>query len=135
MKKSTALLASLVAVGVAGGLYFGVTKSEASATPEDQAEKAVQIYFDALKSGNVDKIMQITDDRRYEDNKAKLEAYKDLAMVSKIKKTELLSFERVDATHMKAAIQLTDDNNIMEQTVPVEIVNGQWKVVIKRHNQ
>ncbi|PWK13946.1 DUF4878 domain-containing protein [Tumebacillus permanentifrigoris] len=131
MNRKIVILSTIVSLAVAGGLYFGVTKSEASATPEQEAKKAVIHYLDALKSGNVDEIMKYTNDTRFKDEASQRKVYTNLAKNERVKKAEIISFEKVDDTHMNVELKsTTDKEELPQQTLPVEFLNGQWKIVI-----
>lgn len=132
MKKTTAVLATVIAIGVAGGLYLGVSKSEASATPEQEAKQVVTHYIDAIKSSNVDEMMKYTKDTRFKDEATKRDVYQSLVKDPIQKdKTKLLSVSKVDDTHLTATIRIsTKGTGTHDLTIPVEKDGEQWKLVI-----
>lgn len=132
MKKSTTLLATLVAVGVAGGLYFGVTKSEASATPEQEAKQTIQNYLKAVKSGNVDEMMKLTNDSRFQSDAEKRDVYQSLVEVQDTEKLDVVSVMKNDSTHLNVTVKLVSKTDgTHELTLPFVKENNSWKIFIE----
>lgn len=132
MKKTTAVLATVIAVGVAGALYFGVSKSEASATPEQEAKQVAKHYVDGLKSGNVDKIMQNSKDVRFKNDSERKQMYSDLANEQDVLKAEVVSVKLVDDSHANFALHAKfKSSGTQDVTLPMVKEDGNWKVVIE----
>ncbi|PWK14311.1 DUF4878 domain-containing protein [Tumebacillus permanentifrigoris] len=132
MNKKTTLLATLIAVGVAGGLYFGVSKSQASATPEQEAKQAVKQYVDGLKTGNVDKIMQYSKDVRFKNDAERKQLYSNLTNEQDVLKAEVVSVKLVDDSHATFELHAKlKSAGIQDVTLPVVKEDGTWKVVIE----
>ncbi|KEO82017.1 NTF2-like N-terminal transpeptidase domain-containing protein [Tumebacillus flagellatus] len=132
MKKSTAVLSTLIALGIAGGLFLGVSKSGASSTPEQEAKQAVTRYLDAVKKGNVDEMMKSTIDKRFTDDATKRDVYESFKNDPvQTDKTKILSINKVDNTHLTATIRIsTKGTGTHDLTIPVQKDGEQWKLVI-----
>jgi hypothetical protein len=136
MKKSTSLIAALIAVGVAGGLYFGVSKSEASATPEKEAKQAATTYFDAVVNKNVDEATKYVKDVRFKDHDALVSAYKTMLQNDPVSDYKIHSVKATDATHVVMDFEY-DSKELGNQRYEVKMEKDSdgWKVVFDQIKQ
>ncbi|PWK11473.1 hypothetical protein [Tumebacillus permanentifrigoris] len=130
MKKSTSLIAALIAVGVAGGLYFGVSKSEASATPELEAKKTAITYFDAVVNKNVEEATKYVKDVRFKDHDELASAYKTMLQNDPVYDYKIHSVKVSDATHVVMDFEY-DSKELGNQRFTTKMVKDAdgWKVV------
>lgn len=136
MKKSTAVFATLIALGVAGGMYFGVSKSEASATPEQEAKQAAITYLNALENRNVDEATKYVKDVRFPTPEALVEAYKSMFQSDPVTDYKIHSVKATDATHAVMDLEyISKELGNQRSDVKLQKFDDGWKVVFDQIRQ
>lgn len=131
MKKKTALLATLIAMGVAGALYFGVSKSEASATPEQEAKQTATMYLEALENGNAEVAAKLVKDVRFKSYEETVSVYKLIHQNDPLTNFKVHSVKALDATHAVVDMEFTTKEvGKTRETFKMEKDQQGWKLVL-----
>ncbi|EJL39011.1 MULTISPECIES: DUF4878 domain-containing protein [Brevibacillus] len=139
MKKITFLILGLA---VAGGVAFssvGVPTSHAS-NDLTEAKKSVTAFVEAMNKQNVDEaskyILDTRDKKQEKDTSSKKKLQKQIKKNNqnkKVKKTEaikLLSVDKMADDTIKAEFLIANENKDVEISLPVEKVDGEWKLIV-----
>lgn len=130
MNKKNVVLTSLIALGVAGGLYFGVSKSEASATPEQEAKQAMTVYLDAVESGNAEEAAKYVKDVRFKDYTDTVANYKEMSKSDPVTNYKIHAVKASDATHAVADLEFTtQEQGNQRYEVKLQKYDEGWKVI------
>jgi len=126
------VLSSVTAVGLLVGAVFLATPTNAKQPTELEVKEAVENYFAAVKSGNVDAVMGLTVDKRYKSDLEKQRVYTNLLNEDHQADGKVLDVQMIDASHAKVAVRaktkIAGEHDIV---LPVVKESASWKIVIE----
>jgi ketosteroid isomerase-like protein len=106
------------------------SKANAARSPEQAIKKTVLAYLNSINSGDIDTLVQYTDDLRYPDKTVQKANYTSVKLQESITDIVINTIEPLNATSYKASISAkisgTQANNL-----GILVVNkyGEWLVV------
>src|SRR3569833_1204849 len=132
MKLSKVAASVLALAVVVGTIYATSASTSASQTAEQSAKDVVKQYVDAIKKGDVDTLMKITDDERYKTDAEKRMVYTALTK-EELPKIDLISVKEEASDKVSATIRMkTKTAGTHELVFPVGKEGDTWKLVIEK---
>lgn len=132
MKLSKVAAAVLALAVVAGTVYATSGSTGATQSPEQIVNQVLNQYMDAIKKGDVDRLMQITDDKRYKTDDEKRMVYTALTK-EEHPKIEVVSVKEETQEKVSATIRIkTKTSGTHELVYPVVKEGDTWKLVIEK---
>jgi hypothetical protein len=122
---------------IAGFIVFGLliavslihdSKANAEQSPNQAITTVVTNYLQAIETGNLDVMVQNSDDLRFPDKADQKKNYAGIKQV--ITNASVTSLEKVTTSIYKANIKATIDGNPQEFAIPVVYKYGKWLVII-----
>jgi hypothetical protein len=104
------------------------SKANAEHSPDRAITTVVTSYLQAIETGNLDAMVQNSDDLRFPD---KVDQKKNYAGIKQtITNASVNSLEKITTTIYKANITATIDGNPQQFAIPVVYKYGKWLVII-----
>lgn len=106
--------------------------SQASHTLPNTPATVLNSYFAASQAGNVDLMMDLAKDTRFEDTKDQKAYYKQALKENQLIDYRVVGEEFLNDNHMKFSVVLNYKKSSPLTAIPVEVVkeNDQWKVLL-----
>jgi hypothetical protein len=132
--KMNSLVKGAAVVFVIGGIAAGALYNSATASPtaESEVKATVQHYFQAIKQGNVEEMMKLTDDKRFKNDEAKRSVYSSLVRAEELQDEKITNITPISGDRINVTLHSkTKGQGIQDMTIPVVRENGEWKLLIE----
>jgi hypothetical protein len=129
MKQKLVILASFIvfALLIAVSLIHD-SKANAEQSPNQAINTVVTNYLQAIETGNLDVMVQNSDDLRFPDKADQKKNYAGIKQA--VTHASVTSLEKVTASVYKANIKAIIDGNPEEFAIPVVYKYGKWLIII-----
>jgi hypothetical protein len=134
MKQKLGILIALIAFGALLAIsLIHDSKANAAHSPEQAIKTTVLAYLNSVNTGDIDTMIQYTDDLRFPDKSVQKDNYKGLK--ESVTNISIKGLEPLTPTSYKVNISATINGNKEEFALPVVNKYGVWLVVIGQQQQ
>ncbi|HEU4963000.1 MAG TPA: hypothetical protein VFV52_03935 [Bacilli bacterium] len=123
-------------VALLSALVLGTSSTEVSHAAKplpNSPNKVINTYLNANQVGDVDLMVELADDVRFNDETAQKNEYTQRHKENPLVDYKIVDKDVVDATHVNFSVVLEYQDKVDLPVTPFETVNenGQWKVLIE----
>ncbi|WP_019122519.1 DUF4878 domain-containing protein [Brevibacillus massiliensis] len=138
MKKIDFSMLGLAVAGIVAFSSAGISPGYAS-SDLTEAENSAAAFVKAMNEGKADEAAQYILDTRNKNtakNTSKKKLQKQInhnsesKYLTKVDPIELISVEKQSENTIKASFRIFDDKGAVEISLPIEKVNGDWKLIV-----
>ncbi|QGQ97819.1 hypothetical protein EHS13_24480 [Paenibacillus psychroresistens] len=137
MKQKLGIVIAILAMGAVLALsLIHDSKANAAHSPEQAIKKTILAYLNALNSGDIDSLVQYSDDLRFPDKSVQKDTYTQNKFQQSITDITIKTLEPQTATSYMVIFSAKIDGDPRDNLpIPVVYKYGKWLVVMGQQQQ